>query len=143
PTGALPAALAAGDFNGDGRLDLAAANFGGADVTALLGTGTGDFVPPVLAPSPVRSTPLVAYLTSDKAADAVVLTQTGRILLRRGLAGQPGAFGPPVVLNPDPQLKARDLTLFARGGGGPALAALDAGTFQTSGGPSAPRVPRV
>jgi hypothetical protein len=46
-TGAGPLSVAVGDFNGDGRLDLAVANsiFGGRHdtVSILLGTGTGSF----------------------------------------------------------------------------------------------------
>jgi uncharacterized protein (TIGR03437 family) len=38
-----PVALATGDFNGDGRLDIAVANFAGGDVSVLLGNGDGTF----------------------------------------------------------------------------------------------------
>ena len=41
--GAGPHALAVGDFNGDGKLDIATANPFGADVTVLLGNGSGGF----------------------------------------------------------------------------------------------------
>ncbi len=41
--GSLPRGLAAGDFNGDGNLDLAASNFGDGTVTVLYGDGTGGF----------------------------------------------------------------------------------------------------
>ena len=35
--------VTAGDFNGDGRLDLATANCGGDSVSILLGQGDGTF----------------------------------------------------------------------------------------------------
>jgi hypothetical protein len=38
-----PSSVAVGDFNGDGRLDLAVANQGGANVRVLLGNGGGSF----------------------------------------------------------------------------------------------------
>src|SRR5581483_8273043 len=51
PAGTFPDALAVGDFNGDGRPDLAAADGNVATVTALLGDGSGGLLSPVLAPS--------------------------------------------------------------------------------------------
>ena len=36
-----------GDFNGDGRTDLAVANYGSNDVSILLGNGDGTFQPQV------------------------------------------------------------------------------------------------
>src|SRR5215813_9935645 len=46
-TGDGPSSVAVGDFNGDGKLDLAVANWGdffdGSTVSILLGTGTGSF----------------------------------------------------------------------------------------------------
>src|SRR5260370_15069730 len=43
--GSFPRSVAVGDFNGDGRLDLAVANFvsGGNNVSVLLGNGDGTF----------------------------------------------------------------------------------------------------
>ena len=41
--GTAPDALVAGDFNGDGRTDLAVANYGSNDVSVLLGNGDGTF----------------------------------------------------------------------------------------------------
>ena len=44
-TGASPVSVAVGDFNGDGKLDLATAN-GRYDVSVLLGNGDGTFQAP-------------------------------------------------------------------------------------------------
>jgi len=48
-TDSSPYFVAVGDFNGDGKLDLAVANFDDNDVTILLGDGTGNFAPPSTA----------------------------------------------------------------------------------------------
>src|SRR5262249_39405570 len=42
-TGANPRAVALGDFNGDGRLDLVTANAGTNTASVLLGNGNGTF----------------------------------------------------------------------------------------------------
>ena len=42
-TGISPRALAVGDFNQDGRLDLAVANFASNSVNIFLGNGAGGF----------------------------------------------------------------------------------------------------
>jgi hypothetical protein len=47
PTGANPQAVAVGDFNGDGNLDLAVANSTSNTVSVLLGNGDGTFGPKV------------------------------------------------------------------------------------------------
>jgi hypothetical protein len=44
--GSTPIDLVAGDFNGDGRNDLATGNVGSADITILLGKGDGSFETP-------------------------------------------------------------------------------------------------
>jgi hypothetical protein len=41
----LPRALATGDFNGDGKIDIAVANYGATTVTILLNDGHGGFTP--------------------------------------------------------------------------------------------------
>src|SRR5262249_60081786 len=43
PAAVGPAAVALGDFNGDGKLDLAVANTGGNNISVLLGQGSGTF----------------------------------------------------------------------------------------------------
>ena len=47
PVGASPEAIVAGDFNGDGHIDLAVANYSSKGVSILLGNGDGTFQPPV------------------------------------------------------------------------------------------------
>jgi hypothetical protein len=42
-TGTNPASVAVGDFNGDGKQDLATANFDSSNVSILLGDGAGNF----------------------------------------------------------------------------------------------------
>lgn len=57
-TGNLPYSVAIGDFNGDGKADLATANVGSNTATVLLGNGDGTFT---LADSPTTGTdPLFA-----------------------------------------------------------------------------------
>ncbi len=41
--GSYPFSVAAGDFNGDGKVDLAVANEGSNSVSVLLGNGDGTF----------------------------------------------------------------------------------------------------
>lgn len=45
PTGAGPAVVTSGDFNGDGRQDLAVANYDESTTSILLGNGHGTFQP--------------------------------------------------------------------------------------------------
>src|SRR5439155_1151558 len=48
--GSRPFSVAVGDFNGDGKQDLAVANFGPDNVTILLGNGSGGFSPATGSP---------------------------------------------------------------------------------------------
>ena len=45
--GPYPGSIAAADFNGDGKVDLAVTNAGNAEVSILLGNGDGTFQAPV------------------------------------------------------------------------------------------------
>jgi uncharacterized repeat protein (TIGR01451 family) len=47
PVGTSPSAAIGGDFNGDGKRDIAVANFGSNNVSILLGNGDGTFQPAV------------------------------------------------------------------------------------------------
>ncbi len=52
PAGAQPTSIVAADFNGDGRTDLAVADFGLNEVSILMGNGDGTFdsLPPISVP---------------------------------------------------------------------------------------------
>jgi hypothetical protein len=47
-TGSQPISVAAGDFDGDGHVDLAVANSGSTNVSVFFGDGTGAFAPGIL-----------------------------------------------------------------------------------------------
>jgi large repetitive protein len=125
PAGTYPDFLVAADLNNDGRLDLIAADQIGQPFTVLVGLGDGTFVDPATLVTTVHSTPVVADFTGDGAEDVAVLDEAGQVLLRLGLPGDPGSFGPAIILNPDPQDAARDLAV-VNTPAGPILAALDA-----------------
>jgi hypothetical protein len=69
PSGTLPTAVAAGDFNEDGKPDLAISNAADNTVTVLLGDGTGGFTTPPGLLYTTGNTPI--WLTTAK------LTTTG------------------------------------------------------------------
>ena len=60
PSATSPDAIVAGDFNGDGRLDLAVANQGGDTVSVLMGNGNGTFQPQVTYPVGADPSAIVA-----------------------------------------------------------------------------------
>ena len=71
--GAGPSSLVTGDFNGDGRPDLAAANSGSDDIVVLLGNGDGTFQTQV--PFKVRSFPtslVTGYFNDDRKLDLAI-----------------------------------------------------------------------
>ncbi len=85
----LPYSLAAGDFNGDNKLDLAVTNFGANAVSVLLGKGDGTF-PLQPANYPVGVSPrsvTVGDVNSDGKLDLVVAnsdSNTVSVLLGKG-----------------------------------------------------------
>ena len=119
---AEPTCLVAGDFNGDGRPDLAAANSGSNDVA-----GAAERRRYVRCPWPVRhhphATPLVADLNGDGTDDVMVINAAGDILYRQGQPREPGTFDPPVKINPG--FPARDIVAVDTNQG-PVLASVDA-----------------
>jgi len=104
-TGSFPMSVAVGDFNGDGKLDLAVANWDSGTVSILLGDGTGNFT---LASSPaVGSYPesvAVGDFNGDGKLDLAVAnggSNTVSILLGDGtgnftLASSPAVGGYPM-----------------------------------------------
>jgi hypothetical protein len=55
--GTLPRSVVVGDFNGDGKQDLAAVNHIGSTATVLLGDGSGRFIPAIGSPFGTGITP--------------------------------------------------------------------------------------
>ena len=89
----------AGDFTGDGHLDLAVADASDT-VSVLLGEGDGTFTDPGQLATTPYATPLVADVNGDGTDDVLVVDGAGDILYRQGIPGQPGSFEPPVTVNP-------------------------------------------
>jgi hypothetical protein len=73
--GAQPSSVAVGDFNADGKPDLAVTNQGESDVTVLLGDGTGRFTPMSGSPFPAGTAPtsvVVGDFNGDGRADLAI-----------------------------------------------------------------------
>jgi hypothetical protein len=91
--GKEPISVVIGDFNGDKRLDLAAANYIAGDISIFLGTGTGSFGPPMSFPagSGPRSV-AIGDFNQDGRLDLAVARYGGNVsvLLGTGL----GFFSP-------------------------------------------------
>ena len=87
-TGTYPRALLAGDLNGDGRLDLAVANFGMASdgsLSVLTGNGDGSFQPPLNRPWNGNPTSLAAAdFNGDGALDLVASSRNNSLAVLLG-----------------------------------------------------------
>ena len=76
--GSAPRSIAVADFNGDGRLDLAVANFLGASVSVLLGKGDGTFEPATQVDAPLGPAFVgVGDFNNDGKLDMVITDDSG------------------------------------------------------------------
>jgi hypothetical protein len=96
--GQVPLSLAAGDFDGNGTLDLVTANSSSGTLSVLLGNGDGTFRPRTdLAVGGAPRTVVVGDFNGDGRADVAVgqqITDTVSVLTGRG----DGTFAPPQVV---------------------------------------------
>jgi hypothetical protein len=107
--GAAPISVAVGDFNADGKADLAVVNQDSDNVTILLGNGTGDFTPAPSSPESVGDTPqtvVIGDFNSDGKLDlatANYVTNNVTILLGDGTGNftQPATSPEAVGVNPE------------------------------------------
>jgi hypothetical protein len=92
-----PSGIVAGDFNGDGKLDIAVANSGTASISVLLGNGDGTFQPALT--TLVGQTPWAlagADVNGDGHLDLAVADEAGSVLVLLGKGD--GTFRPPIAI---------------------------------------------
>ena len=113
--GKVPSSVAAGSFNGDVHTDLVVTNKDGADMTILLGDGTGDFSAAGTSPEGVPGSPwraVAADFDGDTDDDlAVVLHEDKAVILLNDGKGDFVATGnSPIAVGGSPRnLVAADL----------------------------------
>ncbi len=101
-TGTDPTSVAVGDFNGDGKLDLAVANVFASTLSILLGDGTGNFT---LASSPAAGDPIslaVGDFTGDGKLDLAVTHNDNWVSVQSGDGTGNFTMGPPFGVGSDP-----------------------------------------
>ena len=88
--------VASGDFNGDGRPDLAVFAATGSQVE--LNAGAAQFVAPSALAATHQDNPVLAD-PGDGSNDVFEVDAAGDILWRKAQSGAPGSFAPPTTIN--------------------------------------------
>ncbi len=103
PVGRRPSSIAIGNLNRGGKLDLAVSNFLDNDVTVLLGTGSGAFVPSSNGPFATGIgrpySVAIGDLNADTRPDLAVASGNVSTLLANGSGGFVAAPGSPFTVN--------------------------------------------
>ena len=103
-----PTSVAVGDFNGDGKPDLAIANNGSNNITVMLGTGTGAFTAAPGSPFATGNLPVsvaVGDFNGDSKLDLAIVNQNDdnvTVLLGSGTGGFTAAIGSPFLVGHTP-----------------------------------------
>ena len=111
--GSGPVSVVVGDFNGDGIQDLAVANLGSANVTVLLGNGSGGFIAANASPFAAGTGPVamaVGDFNADGIQDLAVANGNGgngignnvTVLLGNGSGGFTPSLGSPFAVGSEP-----------------------------------------
>ena len=106
--GSFPLAAAVGDFNGDGKPDLAIANNGANNVTVLLGNGSGGFTAATGSPFAAGANPdsiATGDFNGDGIQDVVTTNYNANsltLLLGNGSGGFAPAAGSPYIVGLNP-----------------------------------------
>src|SRR5207248_11127633 len=95
--GNIPEYIAEGDFNGDGKLDVAVAHFYSNDVTLLLGNGDGTFQPAQVVQTFASDMYLIPVAVGDVNGDGkldLITASVGNAMVAVMLGNGDGTFQP-------------------------------------------------